>query len=228
MKSTFLGSSALFVLMSASGALAQSAPACGAFPPNAGGYECSCVGTESGSVWGSGPYTADSNVCVAARHAGVISNGGGVVRAFGLAGMAAYAGSGANGVTSSSWGSYGVSFDFPRGMAAATPMAPVEARLPACSAYPAGAADYACGCTGTETASVWGAGPFTADSSICVAARYAGVVGAAGGNVTAYAHPGQASYPSGSGNGVTTSAWGSYGTSFDFTMAGAAPAAPGK
>lgn len=224
-----LGLAALFLALTATGALAQPAPACGAFPPNGGGYECACSGSETGSVWGSGPYTADSNICVAARHAGVIAANGGVVRAFGLAGRESYAGSAANGVSSSSWGSYGDSFDFPRVMAAA---GAAPTRLEACGAYPADAPEYSCGCSGTETASVWGSGPFTADSGICTAARFAGVIGADGGNVTAYAHPGQASYLAGNGNGVATSAWGSYGNSFDFTMAMApAPAAtpaPGK
>ena len=181
------------------------APACGAFPVGAAEHVCTCTGSERGSVWGSGPYTADSNICVAARHAGAIDDKGGEVRAAGRPGQASYPASTANGITTSSWGSYGASFEIIRVQAAA-----------ACGAFPVGAAEHRCSCTGAERGSVWGSGPYTADSSICVAARHAGVIGATGGTVLAMGLPGQASYPGSSNNGVTTSNWGSYGASFDF------------
>ena len=63
-----------------------------------------CLG--EGSVWGSNPYTADSNICHAAIHAGIISPDGGLVRVQKTAGQQAYRGTTANGVKSSDYGSY--------------------------------------------------------------------------------------------------------------------------
>ena len=194
-------------LLLASSGLAAAQQAGGAFPANAGGYECRCTGQETGSVWGSGPYTADSNVCVAARHAGVIGPQGGVVRAFGLAGQGSYTGSSANGVQTSNWGSYGASFDFARGAAQATP---------ACGRFPGGDAAYVCGCTGQETGSVWGSGPYTSDSNLCVAARHAGAIGPQGGVITVLGVAGLGAYSGSAANGVQTSNWGSYGSSVIF------------
>lgn len=71
---------------------------------------CQCNGVGTGAVWGSGPYTADSDLCRAARHAGVIGPNGGVVRVGAASGRSSYAGSTRNGIQTSSWGSYGASF----------------------------------------------------------------------------------------------------------------------
>lgn len=71
---------------------------------------CRCPGTGEGPVWGSNPYTTDSNVCRAAVHAGAIGAAGGLVRVTSEAGRARYAGSARNGVVTSDWGSYDASF----------------------------------------------------------------------------------------------------------------------
>lgn len=63
----------------------------------------------TGSVWGKGPYTRDSRLCTAAIHGGAIPVSGGVFKASVAAGLPAYEGSEANGVKSSSWGSYDTS-----------------------------------------------------------------------------------------------------------------------
>ncbi len=56
------------------------APDCGRFPSDQDGYLCNCAaGLTLSSVWGSGPYTADSNICTAAVHSGVVSKNGGAV-----------------------------------------------------------------------------------------------------------------------------------------------------
>jgi hypothetical protein len=74
---------------------------------------CSCPPDGPvGSVWGSGPYTGDSDICTAARHAGVIGAEGGEITVRRVAGQGAYSGSTANGITSNDWGSYGESFTF--------------------------------------------------------------------------------------------------------------------
>lgn len=180
--------------------------ACGAFPAGAAAHNCSCTGTESGSVWGSGPYTSDSNICVAARHAGMIGASGGQVEVFAAPGQAAYTGTMANGVQSANWGSYGSSFEFKRGSVGLAP----------CTSYPGGPGPYACACTGTESGSVWGSGPYTADSNLCTAARHAGVVGATGGEITVLGFGGLERYTGSAANGVQTSNWGSYGASVIF------------
>jgi len=71
---------------------------------------CRCGAPASGSVWGTNTYTADSNLCRAARHAGAIGAGGGVIRVTPAPGQNSYQGSTRNGVATSNWGSYGNSF----------------------------------------------------------------------------------------------------------------------
>jgi hypothetical protein len=193
------------VLMTTGSAGAQTA-ACGRYPAGAPDHVCSCSGSDRGSVWGSGPYTADSNICAAALHSGVIGAQGGQVRAVAEPGQQSYAGSVRNGVQTSNWGGYGSSFR----------VEPVRVEAEACRAYPGGAGPYVCGCTGTEQGSVWGSGPYTADSNLCTAARQAGVIGPRGGTVSVLGLGGLGSYAGSDANGVRTSNWGSYGASIVF------------
>ena len=95
----------------ASTTLAQSSlPACGTIPSDADTYECECgADAPRRSVWGSGPYTADSDICTAALHAGAIDMSGGPVSVISLGGLESYAGTDQNGVSTSNWGSYGAS-----------------------------------------------------------------------------------------------------------------------
>ncbi len=199
------------------------APVCKAAPAEGVTAVCRCeAGSGTGSVWGSGPYTADSSLCAAALHSGVIGAEGGAVELVGLPGQDSYEGSAANGVTTSSWGSYGQSFDVrpPPRVAAA---APAETDAPACDSVPGDKETLVCHCdSGPVTGSVWGSGPYTADSDICTAARHAGVIGEGGGVLQLRGWPGQDSYPGSSANGVSTSSWGSYGASFMVETASAA------
>lgn len=70
------------------------------------------VGSDSrGWLWGSNPYTADSSLAKAVVHAGVLQSGeSGVVRVTILPGRPCYEGSSKNGVSSASWGSFGLSY----------------------------------------------------------------------------------------------------------------------
>jgi hypothetical protein len=62
---------------------------------------------------------------------------------------------------------------------------------------------------------IWGTGVYTIDSSICMAAVHSGAIPReAGGLVAVTRMPGQASYPSSTSNGVTSSAWTTYYASF--------------
>lgn len=65
-----------------------------------------------------------------------------------------------------------------------------------------------------KTGSVWGTDLYTTDSSICVAAVHAGVIGANGGPVKVTLKPGKPSYTGTARNGVTTSQWNAFDKSF--------------
>lgn len=67
--------------------------------------------TSGGSVWGNDLYTLDSNLAMVAVHAGVIKAGQeGIVKVVFAPGLSSYAGNERNGVKSSSWGSYRLSY----------------------------------------------------------------------------------------------------------------------
>ena len=69
-----------------------------------------------GSVWGTQLYTTDSNLAMAAVHAGVLRRGQtGVVKVTFYPGQGKYVGSSRNGVKSANWGSFGLSFMVERG-----------------------------------------------------------------------------------------------------------------
>ena len=181
---------------------------------------CSADAIESGAVWGSDIYTDDSQLCRAARHAGALSADGGTVRIDAKPGRAAYAGKARNGVASSAWGSWSRSFIVARATYAnsAAPDYPATDVCPP-NAGTLASASLTCRCPADATTggSVWGSGPYTADSNICRAARHAGRIGPRGGTVTVRLLSGRSSYGGSTANGVTTSNWGSYGTSYDFS-----------
>lgn len=197
------------------GAAAQEA--CSSTPMQDVPFECLCAGGDTGgAVWGSNPYTSDSDVCTAATHAGVNGNKGGLVHVVPMGGQDSYPGSTANGVTTREWGSYGASFTF-------QPESPFILQLDnaaadgVCSTFPTGAAIHTCTCgPGPYTGSVWGNGPYTSDSDLCTAARHSGVIGDGGGMITVLGVTGLDAYSGTSFNGVTTLDWGSYGESFMF------------
>jgi hypothetical protein len=68
-----------------------------------------------GTVWGTKTYTTDSDLAMAAVHAGALKPGQtGVVKVTFSPGQKNYIGSVKNGVTSSSWGSFSLSFKIER------------------------------------------------------------------------------------------------------------------
>jgi hypothetical protein len=71
-----------------------------------------CAST--GGLWGSNPYTADSAICRAAIHEGLIGNNGGTVAVTLEPGRPAYRGSQRNGIVSNDYGSYPKSFHLQR------------------------------------------------------------------------------------------------------------------
>jgi hypothetical protein len=192
----------------AGAAAAQSAPCPGNATSISGSLQCSCpAGAATGSVWGTGIYTSDSNICSAAVHAGAIGTGGGQVVVTMGGRQESYTGSTQYGVTSSNWGAWDNSFTVSRASMA----------LPACGTMPAGADLHDCACpAGPYGGSAWGSDPYTNDSNICTAAQHSGVIGAAGGMVRVLAAPGLQSYRGSEWNGVVTSDYGPWSGSITF------------
>jgi hypothetical protein len=79
-------------------------------------WKCLCDASNMrGSLYGDGMYTADSSICRAAVHAGLIKKDkGGMVEVAGGPGCTRYQGTKKNGMTSHKWGRYSLSFYFPK------------------------------------------------------------------------------------------------------------------
>jgi hypothetical protein len=187
-------------------------------------FACTCEAgsIERGHVWGVDVYTADSAVCRAAIHAGVVPPEGGIVTVIPERGQSRYAGSLRNGIASSSYGAYGASFRFASQGQSGAPAAPAAITVPECpnSFLPFAKATEAltCTCDATAIASgrVWGVDVYTGDSAICRAALHAGVLPPGGGAVAVIPEPGRRLYPGATRNGVISSSWGQFGSSFRF------------
>ncbi len=182
---------------------------------------CSPGGTAH-SVWGSDIYTADSSICTAAVHSGLISlQQGGTVTIEVRPGRRAYGASERNGVTTSDYGSYQHSFVFKSPnteaiLREADEQMPVLWKTSAAvvSAETGKTYRFKCPAGGKESA-VWGTDIYTADSSICNAAVHAGKLTVEnGGLVTIELRPGESSYKGTVRNGIKTNDYGAYGRSF--------------
>ncbi|XP_066301432.1 uncharacterized protein [Branchiostoma lanceolatum] len=180
-----------------------------------------------GTVWGKVIYTDDSSICRAAIHDGQISAAGGEVTGYKLPGQESYQGSDQNGIQTLVYGSWGGSFAF-----TADPVIPPEEQPEPQEPGATPSADcntesrqldgdvvtVTCpdGCKQTG-GSVWGTVVYTDDSSICRAAIHDGRIEETGGDVTIYKLPGRDAYLSSEKNGITTTAYGSWGGSFAFS-----------
>ena len=107
-------------------------------------------------------------------------------------------------------------------LAAMAYLVPGEASAAAaCPASFQGAQSVTCSCAASQmTGTVWGSGPYTTDSSVCAAALHAGAVAKTGGTVTVQATSGCTTYASSKNNGVTTTAYGPWSSSFYFPSVG--------
>ncbi|HYR76295.1 MAG TPA: LCCL domain-containing protein [Pyrinomonadaceae bacterium] len=182
---------------------------------------CSLGGTAH-PVWGSDIYTADSSVCTAAVHSGLITyQQGGAVTIELRPGKNIYGCSERNGVTTSSYGSYGQSFVFKTPNTEAV-VREAEDQTPVMWNTSAGMVSFEPGKTlkfkcpsGGKESAVWGTDIYTADSSICNAAVHAGkLTMASGGSVMIELRPGESSYKGSARNGIKTNDYGAYGQSF--------------
>ena len=187
---------------------------------------CTCPETSNprGAIWGTDTYTADSAICAAAVHAGAVSRRGGAVTLRMLPGRPRYPGTTRNGVQSIDFPDYGASYAFV-GVTAGPQICP-DTMI----SYADSDETLSCVCAGDAVArgtTVWGTGPYTADSHVCRAARHAGVVPLTGGSVTVRMLPGEPRYAASTRNGVQTMSFGDYRSSFRFEGAqNTAAAAP--
>lgn len=190
------------------------APACSSNSASQKDQICSCkAGFPLRSVWGSGLYTSDSDVCTAAVHAGVITSSGGTIETILAPTQASYSGSSKNGITTSKWGAYnGTSFYVQR------PFVKGAVAIASCSVLPGNENSYTCSCAANagQGQGVWGSGPYTADSNLCAAAQHSGVISAKGGVIKVLRTFGLKGYAGTSANGITTSSWNSFDSSFVF------------
>jgi LCCL domain-containing protein len=174
------------------------------------------------AVWGSDIYTADSSICTAAVHAGLITyEHGGTVTIELRPGRPLYGNSERNGVTTIAYGEYGRSFVFKSGtndsaVTEADEVTPISWNTSASilSYEPGKTSKFKCP-AGGKASTIWGTDVYTGDSSICTAAVHAGVITFdRGGTVTVELRPGQSSYRGTKQNGVTSNDYGAYVHSF--------------
>jgi hypothetical protein len=182
---------------------------------------CSPEGTAH-SVWGSDIYTADSSICTAGVHSGLINlQQGGTVTIELRPGRTIYGSSERNGVTTSAYGAYQSSFVFktPNTEAVvrdADELTPVLWNTSATMVSGDNGKTFTFKCpAGGHEATVWGTDIYTIDSSICNAAVHAGKLTIeSGGPVTIELRPGETAYKGSTRNGIKTNDYGAYGRSF--------------
>jgi hypothetical protein len=171
------------------------------------------------ALWGTEIYTDDSSLCAAAIHAGELGPEGGRVAVEIRPGEPKYAGSRWHGVRSNSWGSWRRSLEVVEGSGVSARRLPPIRRTLACTETAAGfgapGTVHRVECEpGCEQTVVWGSQSYTSDSSICGAARHAGVIGKSGGAFEVVIAAGRSSYSASKRNGVRTRAWGAWDSSF--------------
>jgi hypothetical protein len=179
---------------------------------------CHCYSSAmTGSVWGTGPYTDDSSICAAALHAGVVRPEGGPVSLRWAHGQSSYPGSRRNGVSSSRWDRWDGSFVFTSPVVVHGGVVQEDRSCGSADTYRGSREVVTCVCRPEDmSGTVWGSGPYTDDSSICLAAVHAGVIGRSGGTVSFQAQPGRRSFSGSYRNGVETTSYGRWDGSFRF------------
>lgn len=186
--------------------------------------QCACTpqATRAGAVWGTDTYTADSQTCRAALHAGAVGPGGGTVTLRMLPGEGRYPGTTRNGVTTNNYGNYEASFAF-LGVRAGPALCPDTM-----SAYAGSSEVLVCLCPGERTLSgaVWGSDTYTADSRTCRAAVHAGAIPLTGGTVKLTMAPGMPRYLGTTRNGVRSDNYGSYEASYRIQAEGPRASGP--
>jgi|GEM_PF-1102374 hypothetical protein len=171
------------------------------------------VGDTNGLIWGSGIYTRDTNIHVAAVHAGLVQPGeAAIVAARVLPGQESYPSTTRYGVTSKAYGTYDGSYEF-------VPI-PENTLL---IKDPGHLDDYrgftgrtlAFQVIGSKEGGLWGTDVYTLDSNLAKAAVHTGLLHAGEtGIVLVEFLPGQASYEGTDKFGVSSKGFGSYDYSY--------------
>jgi hypothetical protein len=182
--------------------------------------ECSAGGT-AGSIWGVETYTDDSSICTAAVHVGLITlDDGGEVEYEITPGLDEYDGATGNGILSSRYPAYDGSFifpDAPPGSGDFTRGSETWQRTALEYADEVGREVTIDCAPGGPFGSVWGTGTYTGDSSVCTAAVHAGLITVDdGGTVTFEVAAGADSYEGTTANGVESSSYPAFTSSFTF------------
>lgn len=179
-------------------------------------FTCTCdqAATGTGTVWGTDGYTDDSGLCRAALHAGVVPADGGAITVMRTAGRLLYVGTSRNGVRSSDFGMYPRTIQF-KGAAPSPAIMPCPQSLSVNRNLPT---PFTCNCSSEAALSgtVWGTDIYTDDSAVCTAAVHAGIIGAAGGQITVLRADGRMMYSGTSRNGITSADFGRYPSSIRF------------
>lgn len=190
-------------------------------PGATGQVVCPSGGVPS-SVWGTGTYTSDSSICGAAQHYGWLASGaGGTVTYQTVPGMASYEGSSNYGITSRDYGSWNLSFQITGYTPTASgPIAPITWRdTPDGLGHGSAIGTilhFACGPNSAPLGTIWGVGPYTSDSPVCVAAQHRGLITGAGGTVTVVITGPMDSFASSTAYGVTSSSYPAWPRSYTF------------
>lgn len=185
------------------------------------------TGATTGSLWGSNPYTDDSNLAAAAVHAGLLRKGEtGVVKFEPLAGLTTYPGTTANGVTASSYGSYSGSYRLSADDGGDNPALPAPSNLTGWRNAADGSV-YRFNLTGTSGGTVWGTNAYTDDSPLATAAVHAGVLQPGQSGVVRVTMGGTIkTYAGSKRNGVTSHDYGSWKATYSIAdTAGSTPLA---
>jgi hypothetical protein len=193
------------------------APAQGPGPPQPAGTRLTFVcpaGDGRAAVYGTDVYTAESGVCAAAIHAGVLAlrEAGAVTIVFG-SGAESFRGTERNGVTTRSYGRWPQSYTFARDGAPGRiswrtewNQMPAEFTGPLTLECPPG---------GSIDGSVWGTDTYTRESVICVAAVHAGAITAeTGGLIEVRRARNSGGFAASDRNGVRSLGYGPYQDAF--------------
>ncbi|HYO45713.1 MAG TPA: LCCL domain-containing protein [Gemmatimonadota bacterium] len=184
-------------------------------------FVAACPAAESvETIWGTGTYTSDSPICVAATHAGALSaQRGGTVLVEVAPGLGEYAGSIRHGISSSSYPAWDLSFRFPEApqVAATGGFQANWYTSPRSVGAASGQRVWMVCAGGRSGGSVWGTDVYTDDSSICEAAVHAGLITRAeGGRVDLEMLGAQPSFHGSTRNGVSTHDYPTWPGSFRF------------
>ena len=192
---------------------------------NGESIKCTCPALAGGrTVWGTARYTIDSDVCRSAVHAGAAPAAGGEVTVYLSEGCPIFRSNAKNGVQSSNYGPYGRTYHFVKD----APPCEVQTKDDPVADCPFSMSVFAqmkpgqawrCKCTEQRmksAGSVYGDGRYTTDTNTCTAAKHAGVLKDAGGEVTVYTDEGCKRFAAAAKNGITSREWGAYAMSYAF------------